>query len=85
MSSTTNIESLQNEERVFHPPTAFAETAHIKSMEELEALRAEASADPEAFLARFAESELHWFKKWDDVLVGPPHIAVVLSVARSMC
>ncbi len=37
-------------------------------MAELEALRAEASADPEKFWARFAESELHWFKKWDTVL-----------------
>ncbi|PYS25607.1 MAG: hypothetical protein DMF72_01150, partial [Acidobacteria bacterium] len=62
---TTNIESLQAEGRVFHPPTAFVEKAHIKSMEELEALRSEATADPEKFWARFAESELHWFKKWD--------------------
>ncbi len=67
-SVTTNIESVLHEERVFHPPTAFAEQAHIKSMEELEALRAEASADPEKFWARFAESELHWFRKWDTVL-----------------
>jgi len=59
MSSQTNIESLQNEERVFHSPAAFAENAHIKSMAELEALRAEASADPEAFWARLADSELH--------------------------
>ena len=36
-------------------------------MAELETLRAEASADPEGFWARFAESELHWFKKWDTV------------------
>ena len=36
-------------------------------MAELEQLRAEASADPEAFWARMAE-ELHWFKKWDTVL-----------------
>ena len=47
--------------------------AHIKSMAELEALRAEASADPESFWARMAE-ELHWFKKWDTVLKWqPPH------------
>mgnify|MGYP002066728548 CR=1 FL=1 len=73
-SVTTNIESLQHEARVFPPPKAFAEQAHIKSMEELEALRAEASADPEKFWARFAESELHWFKKWDSVLKWePPH------------
>ncbi|PYS57562.1 MAG: acetate--CoA ligase [Acidobacteria bacterium] len=64
---STNIESLQQEERVFHPPKSFADRAHIKSMAELEALRTEASADPEGFWARFAESELHWFKKWDTV------------------
>ena len=74
MSSTTNIESLQHEERVFHPPPAFAEKAHIKSMAELEALRAEADADPEKFWARMAETELHWFKPWDSVLKWePPH------------
>jgi acetyl-CoA synthetase len=67
-SPATNIESLQHEERVFTPPTEFAAKAHIKSMEELEALRAEAAADPEEFWARLAETELHWFKKWDTVL-----------------
>jgi len=74
MSSQKNIESLQIEARVFPPPADFAAKAHIKSFEELEALRAEASADPEAFWARLAESELHWFRKWDDVLKWePPH------------
>ena len=65
--ATTNIESLQTEDRVFPPPPGFSQNAHIKSMEELERLRAEASADPESFWARMAE-ELHWFKKWDKVL-----------------
>ena len=60
-STTTNIESLQTEDRVFPPRPGFSEQAHIKSMEQLEKLRAEASADPEAFWARMAE-ELHWFK-----------------------
>jgi acetyl-CoA synthetase len=70
---TTNIESLQHEDRVFPPPPSFAESAHIKTMEELERLRTEASADPEGFWARMAE-ELHWFKKWDTVLKWePPH------------
>jgi acetyl-CoA synthetase len=72
-SITTNIESLQTEDRVFPPPPAFSERAHIKSEQDLDALRAEASADPEAFWARMAE-ELHWFKKWDTVLRWtPPH------------
>src|SRR5438093_9545251 len=65
---TTNIESVLHEERVFHPPRSFAERAHIKSMAELESLRAEASSEPEKFWARTAESELHWFRKWDNVL-----------------
>ncbi|HKR12053.1 MAG TPA: acetate--CoA ligase [Pyrinomonadaceae bacterium] len=70
---TTNIESVLQEERVFPPPPEFSAQAHIKSLAELENLRAEASADPEAFWARMAE-ELHWFKKWDTVLKwNAPH------------
>ncbi|MDT5269348.1 MAG: acetyl-CoA synthetase [Acidobacteriota bacterium] len=62
------------EERVFPPPPEFAAQAHVKSLEELEALRREATDDPEAFWERMAESELHWFKKWDTVLKWePPH------------
>jgi acetyl-CoA synthetase len=66
-TTTTNIESILHEGRVFPPPESFSRAAHIKSMAELEGLRAEADADPEAFWARMAE-ELHWFKKWDKVL-----------------
>ena len=63
-----------HEERVFPPPKSFSEHAHIKSMEELERLRSEADKDPEAFWGRYAEQELHWFKKWDSVLKWvPPH------------
>ena len=73
-SATTNIESVLHEERVFPPPPAFSERAHVKSLDELEALRREASDAPEAFWARMAEAELHWFKKWDAVLKWePPH------------
>jgi acetyl-CoA synthetase len=70
---TANIDSVLHEERVFPPPESFSKQAHIKSLEELENLRAEAAADPEAFWARMAE-ELHWFRKWDTVLKwDPPH------------
>ncbi|MDX6694303.1 MAG: acetyl-CoA synthetase [Blastocatellia bacterium] len=68
MTATSNIESVLHEERVFHPPAEFSAGARINSMEELERLRAEAHAAPEAFWARMAEAELHWFKKWDTVL-----------------
>jgi acetyl-CoA synthetase len=72
-TASTNIESHQQEERIFPPPAAFSERAHIKSMAELERLRAEASSDPEGFWARMA-AELHWFKEWDTVLRWePPH------------
>ena len=67
-SPATNIESLQHEDRVFNPPKEFSAKAHIKSTEELEAMRAEASTDPEKFWARMAESELDWFRKWDTIL-----------------
>ena len=66
-SSTTNIESVLHEERVFPPAESFSEAAHIKSAD-YERLREEAAAAPEAFWARMAEAELHWFKKWDTVL-----------------
>ncbi len=67
-SNTNNIESVLHEERVFPPSAEFAARAHIKSLEELEALRREASEAPEDFWARMAEAELHWFRKWDTVL-----------------
>ena len=70
---TSNIESVLQEERIFPPSPEFSAQAHIKSEADLEKLRAEAHADPEAFWARMAE-ELHWFKKWDTVLKwDPPH------------
>ncbi len=66
-SVTSNIESTLHEDRVFAPPETFSRGAHIRSEEEYERLRAEASESPDNFWARMAE-ELHWFKKWDTVL-----------------
>src|ERR671916_1958671 len=67
-SSTTNIESVLHEERVFPPPGEFSERARVKSLEEYEALVREAREAPEEFWARVAGEELHWFRKWDAVL-----------------
>ncbi len=67
MPESTAIESILNESRLFPPPASFAAEAHVKSFEEYERLYAEAEADPEAFWAKQAE-ELHWFRKWDQVL-----------------
>src|ERR1041385_1882280 len=69
----SSIESVLQEERVFPPPESFSQHAHVKSLAELDKLRAEAHDDPEGFGARMAE-ELYWFKKWDTVLKwDPPH------------
>ena len=69
----TAIESILQEERVFPPPTAFSEQAHIKSFAEYELLYEEAEKNPEQFWASAAES-LHWFKDWDQVLEwNEPH------------
>jgi acetyl-CoA synthetase len=62
-----DLESSLRENRVFPPPAEFAAKAHIKSLEEYEALYARSIADPEAFWAQ-AASELHWFEKWTKVL-----------------
>ena len=72
-TSTTNIESVLHEERVFAAPPEFSAQAHVKAMREYEELCAEAERDPEAYWARMAE-ELSWFKRWDTVLKWePPH------------
>ena len=73
-SISSNIKSVQTEDRVFPPPTEFAGSARIGSLEDYERLRAEATATPDAFWARMAE-ELHWFKKWDTVLEWTPPYA----------
>src|SRR5262245_22925200 len=68
------IESILHEDRVFPPPPEFAAQAHIKSFEEYEKLYDEAAKDPQAFWARIAEENIHWFRKWDTVLEwNEPH------------
>lgn len=61
------MESISHENRVFTPAVAFAENAHIGTLEAYRALYAKSIQDPEAFWAGAAE-ELHWFKRWDTVL-----------------
>ena len=65
--SSPELDSTLRENRVFPPPAEFSATAHIKSLEEYEAMYRESIADPEAFWAK-AASELHWFEKWTKVL-----------------
>lgn len=73
--SQPTIESILQEKRLFHPPSAFSEHAHIKSMSEYKQLYERAKADPAAFWAELAETELDWFQKWDQVLDWQPPFA----------
>ncbi|UBF23883.1 acetate--CoA ligase [Kovacikia minuta CCNUW1] len=73
--SESSIESILQEKRLFHPPAEFSQNARIKSLEEYHRLYDKAKADPQAFWAELAETELHWFQKWDTVLDWQPPFA----------
>src|SRR5262245_33924253 len=68
------IESLLQETRLFEPPPAFAERAHIKSRAEYDRICERARADREGFWSGVA-ADLHWFRKWDRVLEWNPPFA----------
>lgn len=73
--SQDTIESILQEKRLFQPPAEFSEKAHIKSLEEYQALYDKAKADPQAFWGELATQELDWFQKWDAVLDWQPPFA----------
>lgn len=62
-----SIEVHMHEERVLYPDPAFSEKAHIKSMEEYQALYKKSLEDPEGFWTEQA-TILDWRKRWDKVL-----------------
>ena len=66
-SQQPNLDSILREKRVFPPPAGFAAQAHVKSLEEYEALYRRSIQDPEKFWAEIA-AELHWFAPWTSVL-----------------
>src|SRR5713226_9345593 len=71
--AAANITSVLKELRTFPPTPEFTAGAHIKSLAEYERLWQRAHDDPEGFWGEQAES-LHWFKRWDKVLVwNEPH------------
>jgi acetyl-CoA synthetase len=63
----SSIDSILQEQRKFEPSPEFSREAQIKSLAEYEALYKESIDDPDKFWSR-AAGELHWFKKWDQVL-----------------
>ena len=62
-----NLDSSLRENRVFAPSAEFAAKAHVKSLEEYEAMYRRSVEQPEEFWAE-AAGELEWFEKWTRVL-----------------
>ena len=52
----SDIESVQKDGRIFEPPQAFRERAHIQSLEQYRALYARSVNDPEGFWGEQAET-----------------------------
>ncbi|HTW79139.1 MAG TPA: hypothetical protein VME23_06345, partial [Terracidiphilus sp.] len=50
-AANVDIDSTLRENRVFPPPAEFARAAHIKSLEQYEAMYQESIEDPEKFWA----------------------------------
>jgi acetyl-CoA synthetase len=71
---TADIESVLKEGRVFPPPDAFAQAAHVPSLGAYRALYEWSLKDPDGFWAKQAE-ELKWSKRWDKVLEWKPPFA----------
>jgi acetyl-CoA synthetase len=69
-----SIESVSHESRVFPPPEAFAQRAHVKSRAEYEALYRRSIDDPEGFWAEQARA-LHWFSPPTKIVDWKPPFA----------
>ena len=66
MSEAKKIESMQKEMRLFQPPTdGHAQGAHVKSMDEYEALYKRSMEDPAGFWLERAKELITWFKEPD--------------------
>ncbi|MGA9519924.1 MAG: acetate--CoA ligase [Myxococcaceae bacterium] len=72
--NSKEIHSVMAEKRVFPPAEAFAQRAHIKSMEDYRRLYDEADRDPEGWWAARAREELFWKEPFKTALEWkPPH------------
>ena len=65
--SSHTLDSLLQEDRLFPPSAEFAHAAHVSDP----GIYDEAASDIEAFWGRWAD-ELHWFRRWDQVLEWEP-------------
>ena len=65
----TNMDSLLRENRVFAPPTAFANAARVKSLAQYDEMYRRSVEDPEGFWSDAAH-ELEWFTPFTSVVEG---------------
>jgi acetyl-CoA synthetase len=68
MAETQDIVSVSHEARVFPPPPAFAQKAHIRSLKQYQELYDQAAKDPEGFWGARAKEELYWKTPFKTVL-----------------
>ncbi len=73
---STSSDDGKGNEQVYAPPAAFAQRAHVKSMDEYRALYESSVSEPEAFWAEVAQ-RITWDKPWDNVLSWDFHTAEV--------
>src|SRR5659263_22256 len=71
------IESLQEEKRIFNPPSEFSKKAYIKSFDEYKEIYKQSISDPASFWAEKAQ-QLDWFKKWEKINFLDPEKAICL-------
>ncbi|MEW5775000.1 MAG: acetate--CoA ligase [Thermodesulfobacteriota bacterium] len=68
MSADKKIESMMQEQRLFPPPAEGKARAHVKSMEEYQALYDASMKDPEGFWKKRTMELLTWFKEPTNIL-----------------
>src|SRR3954453_11661562 len=61
-ATSTQIDTVMQEKRLFPPPKEFAAKARIKSLDDYQALWDQAATNPPEFWAELAREELHWFE-----------------------
>ncbi|MDP6310068.1 MAG: acetate--CoA ligase [Prochlorococcus sp.] len=66
--SSSNIQSVLQEQRVFHPTAQQASQSLIGSLEAYRQIADKAKADPDSFWGEAARSELEWFEPFHTVL-----------------
>jgi acetyl-CoA synthetase len=71
----TNIESLLEEKRVFHPPLEFSRKAYIKNLDEYKKIYKSSINDPASFWAEKAD-QISWSSKWKKVYSWDPEKAI---------